>query len=250
MRAKFRELNRTWIICFAALCMLCIPTALLAQCREPTAPERQAAENAARVIQQTLDAPVASLGWKAQGEKSVLSAGGLSIAKASNPPRPLMSCGALYSAKFIITETNSRYATVHAQTEKLTSGHAKPDEIKEISRAMAAGDLEIRATENEPYMRSTRSEPIRKLDVPGVAVAFQEPSSDDELKVDTTVCFGAWKPEIVFGANNRYIPFPFLHPKETPFIENLCVRIHATPEVAEDVLHKVNWQSLNAALAK
>src|SRR5579864_9261825 len=114
MRAKFRELNRTWIICFAALCMLCIPTALLAQCREPTAPERQAAENAARVIQQTLDAPVASLGWKAQGEKSVLSAGGLSIAKASNPPRPLMSCGALYSAKFIITETNSRYATVHA----------------------------------------------------------------------------------------------------------------------------------------
>jgi hypothetical protein len=242
---SFKSAAATWL---AGLCMLCTPVATQGQaCREPSPQERQAVENAVRVMKQAVEGPVTSLGWKAQANE--LATGGISVASNPNPMRPLMSCTPLYAAKYQITEANPRYAAIHSEIEKLNNGNVQPDGIKGAAQAMAASVVEIRATENIPNMRTTRSHPIRRLEIQGVAVAFQEPTND-ELMEDTVLCFGAWKPDVVFGTDNRFIPFPFQHPKGTPFIENLCVRIHAAPEMTDAILRKVNWQQLNASLTK
>ena len=48
----------------------------------------------------------------------------------------------------------------------------------------------------------------------------------------------AFKPEITLSNDNNYVLFPFVQPKGTPFIDNMCVQ--SQPE----------WSLLNQALTK
>ena len=62
--------------------------------------------------------------------------------------------------------------------------------------------------------------------------------------------FPGSNPQVVFAPGNRDVPFPFQHSPGTPFLENMCIKIVAAPEMAEEVLRKVNWQQLNDSLTK
>jgi hypothetical protein len=243
-----RNFARCLLPAVAALAVLFSAVPARSQCREGTTQERQAAENAARIVQQSVEKPIASLGWTPQSEKSALTT--FSVATNPNPPRPLMSCSPIFDARLEINSANSHYAMIHAETELLMSGKIKPGspDMAEASRATAASQIEIRATENVPYMRGVHSAPLHKIDLPGAAVAFQETSASDQLLQEATICFGAWKPDVVYAAGGS-VPFPFAHPKGTPFIENLCVRITAAPNMLQELLSKVDWQQLNAALS-
>lgn len=252
------------LIC-ASLFFLLAPLPAFGQrveCRMPTTLELQAIEKAQHVLKQTLEAPVIQLGWKLEGQKSDQVP--VSIATDANPERPLMSCWPIYDAAFELSETSPHYLSLQNAAQKGLAAEqtwmaacvkadakdcdTKPDDVKAGERATAASRLEITATENSPYMRLTRPVPIHKLDVPGAAIAFRTPSTDDYL-TDTTVCVGPWKPDVVFGAG-RDVLFPFQHPPGTPFIENLCVTIVAAEDMADEVLHKIDWQQLNDALTK
>ena len=264
MSVKFRAFALVGPMCLAGLCLSFAPLPTFGQeCRKPTTQELQAVENAQRALKQAVDGPVIGLGWKLQSQKSDQIP--LSVATDAKPKRPLMSCWPIYDAKFVLAETNPHYAALHSQAEKgsvaeqnwmapcLKAMHpgceVKPDDVKQGDRARAASGMEIRITENDPFMRLSHPEPIRKLDVQSAAVAYQSPSNDEYL-VDTIVCVGAWKPDVVFAPGNRDVPFPFQHSPGTPFLENMCIKIVAAPEMAEEVLRKVNWQQLNDSLTK
>lgn len=252
-------------ISLAGLCFLLAPLSAFGQrieCRKPTAQEIQATEKAQRVLQQVLEGPVIGLGWKLQAQKSDQVA--QSVATDANPKRPLMSCWPIYDATFDLTAANPRYAALRSAAEKGTVAatnwmagcmkapnngcDVQPDDVKAGERAAAASHLEIGATENSPYMRLSRPEPPQRLDVPGAAIAYDSPS-DDKYLVATTICVGPWKPEIAFGTGGDAL-FPFHHPPGTPFIENLCVKIMAASEMADEILYKVNWQQLNESLTQ
>jgi hypothetical protein len=96
-------------------------------------------------------------------------------------------------------------------------------------------------------MRGPHDDPISRIEAPGAAVAYTY-SDSDEYQRNTTLCFGPFKPEVVFSSGKSLVPFPFHHPKQSPFIENLCVNIRSTHETADEIVRKVNWKPLNAAL--
>ncbi len=62
------------------------------------------------------------------------------------------------------------------------------------------------------------------------------------------VCYGDWKTLPVQTAD--YVPFPFVHRPETPFIENFCVIVHGPAEAADPVLERIDWTRLKGALTQ
>jgi len=248
-----------------SLFALCAAVPALGQreeCRKPTAAESAAAAKFVSTVTPALEGPLASLGWKLRSRRS--DGMPLSIGVDANPVRPLGSCWPLYAATFDMTDANPRFAALKAATDKgMQVGTAwmgvclktmkgcdqKPAEMKEGERATAGVSVEIRAGENTPYMRGPHTEPLRKLDVPGAAIAYELSDRDEYLKA-TTICFGGWKPDVVFSSDKSLVLFPFRHGRLTPFIENLCVVIRATPEARDEIVRKVDWKALNAALTK
>ena len=233
------------------------------ECRAPSAAESQAGERVQRALQQAVSGPVTALGWTLQNQKA--DGGSPDVANDANPKRPLMRCWTIYDAKFELGAGSPHYAALHAQADKwqkdeqdwmaacIKSNYKgcdkKPDNLTLGAHAAAGLNLEIRALENSPYMRPPSTEPLHKLDVPGAAVAYRLQPDEEDL-VKTTVCVGSWKPEITFASASREVLFPFQHAPGTPFIENLCLTITGAPDLSDELLHKVDWQQLSAALTR
>ena len=248
------------------LCLLALAAAPAlgsqAECRKPTPAETAAAAKLSKGVKEAVEGPLTALGWKLQRRKSDEIP--LSIGVDANPPRPLGSCWPLYAATFAMSEASPRYAQLKAAYDKgLEAGTAwmggclktlKGCDPKDQPAAMTAGEhasaamnLEIRGGENTPYMRSPRSEPVNKIDVAGAAVAYWT-EDQDPLVRKYTLCFGPWKPETVFSPSTSSVLFPFKHGKLTPYVENICVNIRAAREIAEEIIGKIDWKPLNAAL--
>ena len=116
---RYRLLTCAGRIIWVGLCLLCLSNRLFAQraeCRQPTAPESQAVDNASRIIRLTVEAPLAGLGWALQPRRSDQIP--QSVATDANPKRPLMSCWPIYDATFRMTEANPRYARLHTLAEE------------------------------------------------------------------------------------------------------------------------------------
>src|SRR5262245_37259105 len=95
----------------------------------------------------------------------------------------------------------------------------------------------------------TSTEPDRKRDpkVPGATFVHQDRNNP----------FGHGVAFILFFSNGRAGKWDetnsvyrnaFVHPPNTPYIENLEIRISGPPDRIRELLRKVNWKQVNAAL--
>ena len=215
------------------------------ECRQPTPQEKAVAEKMAKTLYDKVVIPLKNSGWDIESDQSALKT--LVIATNPGPPRPLMDCASIFDVK-LRAKPDSPQGKKVAQASTLMENAKTADDFKKIGALASSGEIHIRAGANEPYLRSEIHQPIKQLNVSGVPVAFTTTGND--LAQPTTFCYGAFKPEITFGPNNKYILFPFVHGKQTPFIENMCVTITATPDVTEQLLKQINWASLNTALTR
>lgn len=233
-----------------------------AECREPTAQERAAVENAQRVLQQVVSIPIEKLGWKLASQKA--DGGSKSVAASASPKRPLMLCWPIYDAKFDLTADHPQYSSLRARADhgqeemkqwmsdciknNYKGCDVKPQKLTEGEHAIASLSIEVRVLENDPFMHLTQPETLHRLNIPGTDVAYRSDSQQEYL-TDTTVCTGTWKPDVVFS-NGRDVPFPFQHGPGTPYIENLCVKITAPANMADEIVGKINWKQLSDALTR
>jgi hypothetical protein len=256
---------RIYAIAASCACVMLMANPSFAQrteCRPPTAQESEALHRAASALRTAIEGPVSSVGWILDSRNDQ---GPLSVAAAPNPKRPLMTCSPIFDVKFVMSPSHPRHAEFEAQIAKgrdamtrwvsaCLNTRSKDCEVRpadaEIGiRATSATRITIRVTENEPYMRDPATDEIHKIAAPeGVAVAWQ--SAVDNYEQDTNLCFGDWKPGDVFATSRREMLFPFVHPVQTPFIENLCVRLHSGAGIVDGILNAVRWSGLNAALTK
>lgn len=234
------------------LCILLLILPVLAfgdaECRQPTPQEKAAAEKVAKNLHDKLLAPILSSGWSVASEKSALTA--LVIASNPAPPRPLMDCAPIFDVQLQPAPQNPRTKKIQDAFAQLQHAKGAAD-MNKLASIFASGQIEIRVLENSPYLRSQIDHPIKQINVPGAGVAYRPVlQPGDEPTQTTTICFGAWKPAVTFSANNQYIPFPFVHAKGTPYIENMCVNIKTTQDVADEIVKQVDWTSLNQALTR
>lgn len=234
------------IVCVLMMFCSLRPACAEEECRQPTAQEKAAAEKLARTLYDKVITPLKSSGWDVENEKSALTS--LIIATNPGPPRPLMDCTSIFDVK-LRAKPDSPQGKKVAQAATLMENAKTADDFKKIGALAASGEIHIHAGENIPYIRSEVHQTQKRLDVQGVPVAYTTVTNDGPAQA-TTYCYGKFKPEITFGPNNKYILFPFVHGRQTPYIENMCVTVTATPEVHDQLLKEIHWGSLDAALTR
>jgi hypothetical protein len=85
------------------------------------------------------------------------------------------------------------------------------------------------------------------LHIPGTAMAY--PVSDNALSHGSAyvLAFGNWK-GLKWDADHGWYHFHFAHPQNTPYIENIEIRIFGADDRIQELFHAIDWNQVNAAL--
>lgn len=89
--------------------------------------------------------------------------------------------------------------------------------------------------------------PALDLHVPGAAFAYKQRSNPYGYGVAYVLAFGNWKAAHWFASSAVY-EFHFRHPGNSPFIENVEVRLYGSEERIRELLRKVKWAEINTGL--
>src|SRR6185437_13485623 len=87
------------------------------------------------------------------------------------------------------------------------------------------------------------------LHIPGAAFAYKIEDSAFGHGTAYILAFGDWNNSKCDAALGCY-HFHFAHPQNTPYIENIEVRIYGADDRIQQLLHSINWNALNNGLTR
>ena len=222
--------------------------AIAQECRDQTPAEHQAIMRVLDAAREVIESPLLAGDWQIErqrsGEKST-------IALKPMPPRPLMTCQPLYSVEFVM-KPDSPLGKPHYAAWKAFMDNPDPTRAAEAGHALNLTRFGLALGENIPYLREEIHDPMTRVTVPGVPLAYRvtapPKNPGEDPVVHTYLCFGDWA-AFPFE-KNAYLKFPFVHPTGSPNIETLRVTISGLPEVVDPLLAKIAWARLAQALSK
>lgn len=86
------------------------------------------------------------------------------------------------------------------------------------------------------------------LHVPGAAFAYRERSNPYSYGTSYVIAFGNWK-TAKWYASSGVSEFHFVHPANSPFIENVEFRIYGADDRIQELLKKVKWTEVLEGLS-
>lgn len=235
---------------------------LYSQCRQATDKEQQTINKLVTTMDDNLTPKLVDDNWVLEMETDK------NILVAEVPfARPLMFCVNAYRAAFKLKESSPLYSQLNdsvnyymEQSSKTEDGNRALKLMEKSGAFVAEEGYSISVVENSPayYLQEPGSGQMLdhyiKLTVPGTALAFQiwyQGVKGDEPTQQTVLCFGDWKNNLVKAADVRwYFPYTFKHEKNTPFIENIVILIHADAARANDIIKRIDWTKMNDALSQ
>jgi hypothetical protein len=230
---------------------------LYAQCRPANDKEQQALNKLVTTMDDNLTPKLLDDDWELKSE----TANDILVAELPFA-RPLMFCSNAYRADFKLKESSPLYSRLNdssnyymAQSSKTEDGTLSLKLMEKSMAFLAQQGYAIAVVENSPafYLQDPGGgqmiDHYTKLTVPGAALAFQiwyKGVKGDEPTQQTVLCFGNWKNDLVKTADIRWsFPYSFQHPKNTPFIENIVIVIHADATRANDIIKRIDWTKMN-----
>ncbi|MBS1973991.1 MAG: hypothetical protein JST13_06535, partial [Bacteroidetes bacterium] len=95
---------------------------------------------------------------------------------------------------------------------------------------------------------------ITDLKVPGCYFSYKQPAdkligTDHNTPDSYVLAFGDWSTARARASFGDY-GFKFIHPKGTPFIENIVIIISGNNDRIKEILKTANWQKVNEGLTK
>jgi hypothetical protein len=87
----------------------------------------------------------------------------------------------------------------------------------------------------------------QELKIPGTAFAYKTTGNPPTHGGACILAFGHWQP-LKWNAENGWYRFTFTHPVNTPYIENIVVRIDGADDRMNELLHNIDWKQVNGAL--
>jgi hypothetical protein len=193
------------------------------------------------------------MGWQTRNSDQV----NVSIATHPNPYRPMFICSRAFDLT-ISPDPNSAYGKKINDSIRYYSAQSSTHAILRMVILQALQNIKIRIDENSPYIKSKydhdEKDKYTVLHVPGTTCAYRltEPEqgagSDVPPDYKTYILIGNWT-----GADmnaNTYVKYPFIHKTGGAYIETLTVQIVGPATIADQIIHTVDWQGLNAALTR
>jgi hypothetical protein len=217
------------------------------ECRPANPQELQAITKLNTALHDTLATALQVNSWKVDSTGTWFDSS-ITVATNPAPARPIQICSGVLHVKTSLDPKSPRGAEMNAEAEKLSKEGT--DGAKKMFQVLASGQMEIRSIANNPFEQEQLHGTLTKLQVAGVPLAYRvttAPKTDmDAPDVRTVLCFGNWQN----FASDKYVPYPFVHPKGSAYIENVCVTLTTPAETADAVIKQINWQPLNDALTK
>lgn len=92
------------------------------------------------------------------------------------------------------------------------------------------------------------------LKIPSCYFAYKQPSdkligTDNNTPDSYVLVFGDWSTARTRASFGDY-GFKFIHPKETPYIENIVIIISGSNDRIKEILKTTDWQKMNEGLTK
>ncbi len=87
------------------------------------------------------------------------------------------------------------------------------------------------------------------LQIPGTAFAYKTKDNPTNHGSAFVLAFGDWK-SAKWDAENNWYHFKFAHAQNTPYIENIQVEIFGADDRIQQLLHSIDWQTVNQALTR
>ena len=87
------------------------------------------------------------------------------------------------------------------------------------------------------------------LHIPGAAFAYKIGGSPTGHGTSYVLAFGNWS-NSKWDADHRWYHFHFVHPQNTPYIENIEVEIFGADDRIQELLHSIDWNAMNSALTR
>lgn len=231
------------------------------ECRKQRRSEHEVINKSVAIFDETFLRPLQKIGWHITEQKNGRTS---QLAVNPSPFRPIFLCSEFYDLKLSL-DPNSDYGKVmndslqyYADQVSQRAGDHKAiaNAVKNMYRIKSMQEIEISISENSPYLKEDyhigSKDRSSELHIPGIPFAWQlfkaptdEVGTPEEI---TMLFFGNWK-----GANmhsGTYMAYPFIHKQQSPYIENLVVKINAPASAANNIIKHIDWGKLNHAITK
>jgi hypothetical protein len=223
---------------------LALPVALYAMGmpRKPSAAERKVVTKYATVISKVLD-QFRSPEWDEKVEGAVAD---VQVTPDSGTP---LTINEMFQRTYDLRKTSPRYKAKLAPME--VKMKAEKDQgaqqllgaqMQDLMHVQVQVRFNIANIDLDP-----RPSPKLDLHVPGAAFAYKELSNPFGYGSSYVVVFGNWKTAKRYPSSG-ITEFHFVHPQNTPFIENVEFRIYGADDRIRELLRTVKWAQVNAAL--
>ena len=212
--------------------------------RSPTPAEQRVLERYNTTMTGILDA-FASPDW-AENEGQRYTLDDASVHPSSGRP---LDITAFLGRAYDVANGSARFQRMLPLMQKL---QAEPDPAAKAKIGRQIQDMMHLAVEVHFNWRIVTVDPPPSgnpdLKIPGVALAFKVHDDSHAHGTAYVLLFGDWK-KAKWDAEHGGLAFPFAHPENTPYIENIVVQLWGADDRIQELLKTVQWSEVNAALA-
>ena len=230
------------LVCSIALCA----TSVRAQDddRAPTPAEAKVLERYNTVMTGILDA-FTSPDWRENdGQRYTLDDARVHL----NSGRPL-DITAFLGRAYDVQDGSARFQKIMPLVQQL---QAEQDMKAKMKIGAEIQDMMHLAVDVHFNWRSVTVKPApsqnQDLKIPGVALAYKVDDDSHAHGTAYVLLFGDWK-KAKWDAENGWLSFPFAHPDNTPYIENIVVQLWGADDRIQELLKTIHWSEVNTALA-
>src|SRR5579884_777064 len=210
--------------------------------RKPNAEEQRAIDKYARTMNKVLD-QFRSDDWVETVDFSIADP---TLNPATDPP---MDIDEIMQRTYHVRPGSARDKKVIAPQQQKIAQLKDPSE-KQIAMARTEDlkllQVQVRCNQATPAMTSA-PDPKTDPDVPGATFVHKDRNNPFSHGAAYVLFFsngstGKW------DQTNGLYRFKFAHPANTPYIENVEIRIYGAEDRIQELLKKIDWKQVNAAL--
>jgi len=229
------------VVCF----VLALVTVAVAELRAPTAAEKAALDKYASVVNHVLD-QFQSDDWT---EKVDYSLDDPEV--NTNDPGVPLDINELTQRSYTVRQGSKRWnEKLMPLIQRMMATEDWTEKGKIGSQMTELQNVQVQVHFNranlgfEPPPASNHD-----LHIPGAAFAYKLSGSPSGHGTSYVLAFGNWS-NTKWDADHGWYHFHFVHPQNTPYIENIEVEIYGADDRIQQLLHSIDWNAMNGALTR
>jgi len=230
----------------ALLIVLCLTgrSVRAQELRDPNAQEKAILTHYRQVINKVLD-QFRSDDWEETVDYEI----GDDVSVSSDPDVPL-DVNEMFQRSYVVRRGSALYQKEIAPFEAKLASTTDPYEMAKIAKQRKMWNFSVEVHFNRLNV-GVDPPPASNADlhVPGTAQAYRIKPYKFEKGTSVVLLFGNWK-AATWDASNGWEHYKFKHAAHQPAIENIEIQLDGSPDRIDQLLHSVNWPTVNDALTE